>query len=75
MSRRTNAAARIQPLPVADARSGKRVRTTLGELVAAAYDALGAGATAEEVARLLRQPDLAQGARPLLAVDGAAAPT
>lgn len=69
MSRRTNAAARIQPLPVARVRSGRRIRTTLGELIAAAYDAAGPRATAEDVARLLRHPDLAGDARPAFAID------
>jgi hypothetical protein len=68
MSRRTNAAARIQPLPVA-ARPGRRIRTTLGELIAAAYDAAGPNASAEDIARLLRQRDLAGGAQPARAID------
>lgn len=69
MSRRTNAAARIQPVPAAGVRSGKRIRTSLGELIAAAYDALGPDADAEEVARLLRAPALADGLRPRVVID------
>jgi hypothetical protein len=69
MSRRTSAAARIQSAPTAPVRSGRRIRTTLGDLVAAAYDAAGPHATAEDVARLLRCGDLADGLRPRVVVD------
>jgi len=69
MSRRTNAAARIQPVPAASVRSGRRIRTTLGELIAAAYDALGPAASAEEVERLLRQPAFVEGLRPRVVID------
>ncbi|WP_373046191.1 hypothetical protein [Vulgatibacter sp.] len=69
MSRGTSAAARIQPAPVASVRSGKRIRTTLGDLIAAAYDAIGPDATAEDVARLLRHAELADGLRPAVEID------
>ena len=60
----SRAAARISPQPEARVRSGKRLRVTLGDLVAAAYDALGPEASAADVARLLRHPELAEGLRP-----------
>ncbi len=68
MSRRTSAAARIQPAPIARVRSGQRVRTTLGDLVAAAYEAIGPGATAADVRRLLHYMER-EGLRPQVAVD------
>lgn len=70
MSRRTSAAARIQPaVATAPVRGGRRIRTTLGDLIAAAYDAAGPAATGEDVARLLRYRGLAEGLRPRVAVD------
>jgi hypothetical protein len=41
--------------------SHRRIRATLGELIAAAYDALGPDAGARDVARLLSAPILARG--------------
>jgi hypothetical protein len=69
MSRRTNAAARIASASAAPVRSGKRVRTTLGELVAAAYEAARPFASADDVARLLRYMEVGESARPVVRVD------
>lgn len=46
-----------------------RRRATVGDLIAAAYDALGPGVRVEDVARVLAAPDLARalGARVRLA--------
>ena len=69
MSRRTNAASRSAP-PAAEA-GRRRIRTTVGALVAAAWDALGPDASPEDVARLLRRVRARCATRPGLEIDEA----
>lgn len=44
-------------------RRGRARHPTVGDLIAAAYDALGPGVRAEDVARVLAAPDLARALR------------
>lgn len=48
----------------------RRRRATVGDLIAAAYDALGPGVRAEDVARVLAAPDLARALRTRFRVAG-----
>jgi hypothetical protein len=44
-------------------RGARRRRATVGDLIAAAYDAMGPGVRPEEIARFLAAPDLARALR------------
>ena len=44
-------------------RRARRPHATVGDLIAATYDALGPGVRTEEVARLLAAPELARALR------------
>ena len=64
--RRSSSAVRV---PGSEAERGSgRIRTTLGELVAAVYDALGPDASEEEVAELVRRLGGGTSARPKVRV-------
>lgn len=64
MTRSSNAA-RIQ-----NRRTRSRtVRVTLGELIAAAYDAAGPKARPADVARILKEPVFTEGLRPKFELD------
>lgn len=69
MSRRTNAAARLEPRSLPEPARSRRIRTTLGELVAAAWEAAGPDASPEDVERLLRRVARMAAARPGIAFD------
>lgn len=59
---RSSAAVRFQtraPRP-----KGPRLHATLGELIAAAYEAAGPGADVEAVKRILEAPEIGEGLRP-----------
>lgn len=59
---RSSAAARFQtPTPRP---KGPRIRLTLGDLIAAAYDVAGPDADVQTVKKILEAPELGQGLRP-----------
>lgn len=59
---RSSAAVRFQSR--APRSKGPRIRLTLGDLIAAAYDVAGPGADAQTVKKILEAPELGEALRP-----------